>query len=128
MTCAVDSCLAPPNGMSSAEDASRGSRVAVSTGPQLTTSSRANEARAITVWRYLEWRCEYWEGDGASELRLYRSDELFQLARSLDTFEILERLVSWHNALPIPEIRSGLDRRAVRRGGRRAEDRSDGYK
>jgi hypothetical protein len=92
--------------------------VAVSTGPQLTTSSRANEARAITVWRYLEWRCEYWEGDGASELRLYRSDELF---------EILERLVSWHNALPIPEIRSGLDRRAVRRGGRRAEDRSDGY-
>jgi hypothetical protein len=74
------------------------------------------------VWRYLEWRCEYWQGDGASELRLYRGETLFQLARPLDTFETLARAVSWHNSLPIPEIRSGVDRRAVRRGGRRADD------
>ena len=99
--------------------------MSVSIRPQVTTTSRANEARAITVWRYLEWRCEYWEGDGASELRLYRGEKLFQLARPLDTFETLQRSENWHNALPIPEVRSGLDRRAVRRGGRRAEDRSE---
>ena len=99
--------------------------MSVSISPQLTTTSRANEARAITVWRYLEWRCEYWQGNGASELRLYRGETLFQLARPLDTFETLERSASWHNALPIPELRSGLDRRAVPRGGRRAEDRSE---
>jgi hypothetical protein len=99
--------------------------LSVSIRPQLTTTSRANEARAITVWRYLEWRCEYWQGDGASELRLYRGEELYQLARPLDTFETLERSANWHNSLPIPELRSGLDRRTVRRGGRRAEDRSE---
>jgi hypothetical protein len=99
--------------------------LSVSICPQLTTTSRANEARAITVWRYLEWRCEYWQGNGASELRLYRGEQLFQLARPLDTYETLERSAIWHNALPVPEIRSGLDRRAVRRGGRRAEDRSE---
>jgi hypothetical protein len=75
--------------------------------------SRADEERAITVWQYLEWRCEYWQGE-----------KLVQLARPLDTFETLQRSARWHSALPIPEIRSGLDRRAVRRGGRRAEDRS----
>jgi len=96
----------------------------VSISPQLTTISDENEARAITVWQYLEWRCEYWQGNGASELRLYRAEQLVQLARPLDTFETLQRSASWHNALPIPEIKSGLDRRAVRRGGRRAEDRS----
>lgn len=84
--------------------------------------SRANEARAITVWRYLEWHCEYWQDNGASELRLYRGETLYQLARPRDTFETLERSASWHSALPIPEIRSGRDRRSVRRGGRRAED------
>ena len=99
--------------------------MSVSVLPQLTTASRKNEARAITVWRYLEWRCEYWQEGGASELRLYRGEKLFQLARPLDTFETLQRSANWHNALPIPEIRSGLDRRAVRRGGRRAEDRSE---
>jgi hypothetical protein len=98
--------------------------LSASISPKLTTTSRANEARAITVWRYLEWRCEYCEVEGASELRLYRGDKLFQLARPVDTFATLERSASWHDALPIPEIRSGLDRRAVRRGGRRAEDRS----
>jgi hypothetical protein len=86
--------------------------------------SRADEERAITVWQYLEWRCEYWQGNGASELRLYKGEKLFQLARPLDTFETLQRSARWHSAVPIPEIRSGLDRRAVRRGGRRAEDRS----
>jgi hypothetical protein len=49
--------------------------------------SRADEERAITVWQYLEWRCEYWQGNGASELRLYKGGKLFQLARPLDTFE-----------------------------------------
>ena len=87
--------------------------------------SPAKEARTITVWRYLEWRCVYWQGNGASELHLYKGETLFQLARPLDTFDVLERSASWHNALPIPEIRSGRDRRAVRRGGRRAEDSSE---
>lgn len=96
----------------------------VSTSPQLTTISRANQECAITVWQYLEWRCEYWQGDGTSELRLYRDEKLFQLAHPLDTFETLQRSARWHSELPIPEIRSRLDRRAVRRGGRRAEDRS----
>jgi hypothetical protein len=86
--------------------------------------SRTDEERAITVWQYLQWRCEYWQGNGASELRLYRSEKLFQLARPRDTFEALQRSARWHSELPIPEIRSGLDRRTVRRGGRRAEDRS----
>jgi hypothetical protein len=95
--------------------------LSVSISPQLTG---ANEARVITVWQYLEWRCEYWQGQEASELRLYKSEQLVQLAHPLDTFETLERSASWHNDVPIPEIRSGLDRRAVRRGGRRAEDRS----
>jgi len=99
--------------------------LSVSIRPQLTTTSRASEARAITVWQYLEWRCEYWQDNEASELRLYRGEKLFQLARPLDTFETLERSASWHNALPVPEIRSGLDRRTLRRGGRRAEDRSE---
>jgi len=97
----------------------------VSIRPELTTTSRASEARAITVWRYLEWRCEYWQDSDGSELRLYRGETLYQLARPVDTFETLERSARWHNALPIPEIRSGLDRRAVKRGGRRAEDRSE---
>jgi hypothetical protein len=99
--------------------------LSVSIRPTLTTPSRANEARAITVWRYLEWRCEYWQDNEASELRLYRGDTLYQLARPVDTFDTLERSANWHNTLPIPEIRSGLDRRAARRGGRRAEDRSE---
>jgi hypothetical protein len=99
--------------------------VAVSTSSQVTKTPRQKEARAITVWHYLEWRCEYWQGNGASELRLYRGETLFQLARPRDTFEVLERSASWHNELPIPEIRSGRDRRTVRRGGRRADDRSE---
>jgi hypothetical protein len=99
--------------------------LSVSISPQCTTTSGGNQARAITVWQYLEWRCEYWQGNGTSELRLYRSEQLVQLARPLDTFETLERSARWHNDVPIPEIRSGVDRRAVRRGGRRAEDRCE---
>lgn len=98
--------------------------MSVSISPQLTTMSGGSEARAITVWQYLEWRCEYWQGKGASELRLYKSEQLVQLAHPLDTFETLERSANWHNAVPIPEIRSGRDRRIARRGGRRAEDPS----
>jgi len=97
----------------------------ISSSPQPTTTSGGSEARAITLWQYLEWRCEYWESNGASELRLYRAEQLVQLARPVDTFETLQRSANWHNDLPIPEIRSGrVDRRAVRRGGRRAEDHS----
>ena len=89
---------------------------------QLTAVTDKTEERTITVWTYLQWRCEYWQGGGASELRLYKADQLVQLAYPLDTFETLERSANWHNAVPIPDPRSGLDRRAVRRGGRRAED------
>jgi hypothetical protein len=81
-----------------------------------------SEPRTVTVWRYLEWRCEYWQAGGASELRLYMAEQLVQLARPLDTFETLERSARWHSEVPIPDPRSGLDRRAVPRGGRRAED------
>ena len=98
--------------------------MAVSFSSELTTRSPAKEERAITVWHYLEWRCEFWQGNGTSELRLYRGERLFQLARPLDTFETLQRSATWHSELPVPEIRSRLDRRAIRRGGRRAEDRS----
>jgi hypothetical protein len=81
-----------------------------------------SEPRTLTVWQYLEWRCEYWQDGGASELRLYMAEQLVQLARPLDTFEALERSARWHSEVPIPDPRSGLDRRAVPRGGRRAED------
>jgi hypothetical protein len=96
--------------------------LSASINPPLTATKAATQARTITVWRYLEWRCEYWQQEGASELRLYKADQLVQLAYPLDTFETLERSANWHNAVPIPDPRSGLDRRAVRRGGRRAED------
>src|SRR5262245_46187075 len=82
----------------------------------------SNEARTITVWRYLGWRCEYWACADASELRLYLAERLVQLARPVDTFETLERSARWHSEVPVPDPRSGLDRRAIRRGGRRAED------
>ena len=93
--------------------------------PQLTTMSAGNEARAITVWQYLEWRCEYWQGKGASELRLYKAEQLVQLAHPLDTFETLERSASWHNDVPIPEIeiRSGPPRRPPGRTTRRGSFR-----
>ena len=105
--------------MSSGADAG----LPVCTSHQRTVMKDRNEARSVTVWQYLEWRCEYWQGGGASELRLYRGEQLVQLARPLDTFETLERSASWHNAVPIPDPRSGLDRRAVPRGGRRTDDR-----
>jgi hypothetical protein len=81
-----------------------------------------NEARTITVWRYLDWRCEYWDCGDASELRLYLAERLVQLARPVDTFETLARSARWHSEVPVPDLRSGRDRRAIRRGGRRAED------
>lgn len=95
----------------------------VGSSHQLSVVTDGHQARTITVWQYLEWRCEYWQAGGASELRLYRAGLLVQLARPLDTFETLERSANWHSALPVPDPRSGLDRRAGARGGRRAGDR-----
>ena len=89
---------------------------------QALTEMRDCSERTVTVWRYLEWRCEYWQAGDASELRLYMAEQLVQLARPLDTFETLERAARWHSEVPVPDPRSGLDRRAVPRGGRRAED------
>ena len=90
--------------------------------PELTLAKDSTEERTITVWTYLQWRCEYWEGGGVSELRLYMGEQLVQLARPLDTFETLVRSASWHTSVPVPDPRSGLDRRARRRGGRRSDD------
>jgi hypothetical protein len=90
---------------------------------QLTAVTDKTEERTITVWTYLQWRCEYWQGGGASELRLYMGEQLVQLARPADTFETLVRSANWHSSVPVPDPRSGLDRRARPRGGRRSEDR-----
>jgi hypothetical protein len=91
------------------------------------------ELRTITVWQYLEWRCEYCDRGGASELRLYMAEHFLQSAQPRDTFEMLERSASWLSLIkgiradpgstaPIPDRRSSLDRRAVPRGGRRGDD------
>ena len=101
-------------------EAKRGSQSVSATNVSRVRDS--NEARTITVWRYLNWRCEYWECHDASELRLYLAERLVQLARPVDTFETLERSARWHSDVPVPDPRSGLDRRAIRRGGRRADD------
>ena len=90
--------------------------------PQLTPVKASTEERTVNLWTYLQWRCEYWQGGDASELRLYMGEQLVQLARPIDTFETLVRSASWHSSLPVPDPRSGLDRRAVRRGGRRSQD------
>jgi hypothetical protein len=94
------------------------------------------EARTVTLWRYLEWRCEYSECGGQSELRLYMAERLHLVqSNPSGTVETLERSASWLDLVRrtgteadswelIPDLRSGLDRRAVRRGGRRSGDRT----
>jgi hypothetical protein len=91
------------------------------------------ELRTITVWQYFEWRCEYCDCGGASELRLYMAERLHLVQSDPDTLKTLERSASWLDFVKrtrtevdsweaIPDPRSGLDRRAVRRGGRRTSD------
>ena len=92
------------------------------------------ELRTITVWQYLQWRCEYCDCGGAAELRLYMADRLHLVQSDPDTLKTFERSASWLNFVKrtaaeadswetIPDPRSGLDRRVVRRGGRRSDDR-----
>ena len=92
------------------------------------------ELRTITVWQYFEWRCEYCDCGPSSELRLYMAERLHLVqANPCDTLETLERSANWLEVVKrtrtevdsweaIPDPRSGLDRRRVRRGGRRSHD------
>ena len=94
-----------------------------------------SKPRTLTVWRYREWRCEYIDGGDASLLRLYMAEHLVVSDHPTDTFDTLEKAARWLDlvkgtradveraaGLHTPDSRTLPDRRAVPRGGRRADD------
>src|SRR3954451_11806751 len=93
------------------------------------------EPRTATIWRYSEWRCEYWDTDASASVRLYMGQELVQWHATRDPFDALAQSETWRQAvrgaseqswhestlLEQPDRRV-QNRRRVAGGGRRDED------
>jgi hypothetical protein len=94
-----------------------------------------NEPRVISLWRYCELRCEYWEDGASCTLRLYMDTQLVESHAAISTFQTLQQSASWLQAvkgtLRGSETATGLaavserrrhDRRTATRAGRRSGD------
>ena len=93
------------------------------------------EPSGVTLWQYLEWRCDFVSDDDAPTLRLFMGDRLVQSEPAADPFGIIDCSVRWFDiaqgvsrepvrapSVPIPNRRSVADRRCGSRGGRREQD------
>jgi hypothetical protein len=95
------------------------------------------DRRLATLWRYDEWRCEYWESQTGGALRLYMGHQLVESREVEGIDETTGQSSVWRAAvcggrgrsdmeicaIAIPDRRQNTcNRRSTSRGGRRESD------